>query len=171
MRVLRAIFHNCWYIRACPYKYGRLSHTGAEFLPNSAIETQKTQKLGVFAEILTLVEPLGGTQLPRASTGKISQKSLRNILNGKAGGPPLTDNPLPRAQIFSPKAAFSPKKLLQGGYLTDPLHWNKLHSWSLTCLFFHLPQSPQNCHSDCLHCIPDWVNDRRCLGSHHWKKA
>ena len=30
----------------------------SEFLPNSAIETQKTQKLGVFAEILPPVEAL-----------------------------------------------------------------------------------------------------------------
>ena len=30
----------------------------SEFLPNSAIETQKTQKLGDFAEILPLVEAL-----------------------------------------------------------------------------------------------------------------
>ena len=33
----------------------------SEFLPNSAIETQKTQKLGVFAEILPPVEALVGT--------------------------------------------------------------------------------------------------------------
>ena len=30
----------------------------SEFLPNSAIETQKTQKLGVFAEILPPLESL-----------------------------------------------------------------------------------------------------------------
>ena len=30
----------------------------SEFLPNSAIETQKTQKLGVFAEILPPLEAL-----------------------------------------------------------------------------------------------------------------
>ena len=30
----------------------------SEFLPNSAIETQKNQKLGVFAEILPPVEAL-----------------------------------------------------------------------------------------------------------------
>ena len=32
----------------------------SEFLPNSAIETQKTQKLGVFAEILPPLEALRG---------------------------------------------------------------------------------------------------------------
>ena len=33
-----------------------------EFLPNSAIETQKTQKLGVFAEILPPLEALLETE-------------------------------------------------------------------------------------------------------------
>ena len=34
----------------------------SEFLPNSAIETQKTQKLGVFAEILPPLEALPAGQ-------------------------------------------------------------------------------------------------------------
>jgi len=43
----------------------------SEFLPNSAIETQKTQKLGVFAEILPPVEALIGRS--ELSKGELSR--------------------------------------------------------------------------------------------------
>ena len=53
--------HNQSYILSNSYfsKTIILLKKDSEFLPNSAIETQKTQKLGDFAEILPPLEALG----------------------------------------------------------------------------------------------------------------
>ena len=45
----------------------------SEFLPNSAIETQKTQKFGVNSEIITPLEPLASTFIGINSEGPITK--------------------------------------------------------------------------------------------------
>ena len=60
----------------------------SEFLPNSAIETQKTQKLGVFAEILPPVEALSqhltihGKYIEREKQTSLKWYSTIAVLSG-----------------------------------------------------------------------------------------
>jgi len=71
--------HNQSYLLSNSYfsKIIILFKKGAEFLPISAIETQKTQKLGAFAEILPPVEPL----LPTAKATALFKIDYLKISN------------------------------------------------------------------------------------------